>query len=56
MNIPENSPDHSGFPVLSSNSVGSGEAAKLLIRWGAALFCALFWLGLLALIAYADQL
>lgn len=56
MNTPESRPDHSEFPVLVSNWVRGGESAKLLIRWGAVLFCALFWLGLLSWIAYADRL
>lgn len=50
MNAPESRPDHRDFPMLTSEWLRAGESAKLLIRWGAILFCALFWAGLLALI------
>jgi hypothetical protein len=56
MSAPESRPDHRDFPVLTSNWLRGGVSTKLLIRWGAVLFCALFWLGFLALIAYADKL
>jgi hypothetical protein len=56
MNAPESRPDHRDVPVLTSNWLRGGESTNLLIRWGAVLFCALFWLGFLALIAYADKL
>jgi hypothetical protein len=56
MNVPESRPDYRDFSVLTSNWLRASESTKLLIRWGAVLFCALFWLGFLALIAYADKL
>lgn len=56
MNAPESRPDHSEFPVLTSNRLRGGESTKLLIRWGGVVVCALFWLGLLSLVAYADKL
>jgi hypothetical protein len=56
MNAPENRPDHRDYPVMTSNWLRADESTKLLIRWGAVLFCALFWLGLLTLVAYADKL
>ncbi len=56
MNAPESRPDHHDFPMLTSDWLRGGEFPKLLVRWGAILLCALFWLGFLALIAYADKL
>jgi hypothetical protein len=54
MNAPESRPDRSDFPALTSHWIGGGVSTKLLIRWGVVLFCTLFWLALLFLVA--DQL
>lgn len=56
MNAPESRPEHRDASVLPSNALRGGVSTKLLIRWGGVLFCALFWLGLLTLIACADNL
>jgi hypothetical protein len=53
MNTPESRPDHRDHPVMMSNWLRGSESTKLLVRWGAVIFCALFWLGLLTLVAYA---
>ena len=52
MNAPQSRSDRRDYPVVRSIWLRGGDSTKLLIRWGAVLFCALFWLGLLALIAY----
>jgi hypothetical protein len=51
MNAPESRSDRSDFPAITSHWFGGGVSMKLLIRWGAVLFCALFWLGVLLLVA-----
>jgi hypothetical protein len=51
MNAQQSSSNRSAFRALTGNWFRRDSSRmKLVIRWAAVLFCALFWLGMLALI------